>query len=94
VKRLRFIRHARELGFEVDTIRQLLALAAHPERPCAHADQLARAHLQEVDARIARLVALRAELQAMVEGCERGKVGTCRVIEVLGDHGQCLHEVH
>jgi DNA-binding transcriptional MerR regulator len=94
VKRLRFIRHARELGFEVDAIRQLLALAAHPETPCDRADELARAHLQEIDGKIAQLVALRAEVQAMVECCDGGRVGDCRVIEVLADHGECPHEVH
>ena len=33
VRRLNFIRHARELGFEVDAIRELLALADEPQRP-------------------------------------------------------------
>lgn len=94
VKRLRFIRHARDLGFEIDAIRQLLALAAHPDHPCARADELARAHLREIDSKIARLVALRAEVQRMVEDCEQDKVGTCRVIEVLADHGECLHAAH
>jgi DNA-binding transcriptional MerR regulator len=94
VQRLRFIRHARDLGFDMVAIRQLLALAGHPEKPCAHADELARAHLQEIDAKIARLIALRAEIRAMVEGCAQEKVGTCRVIEVLANHGECLHEVH
>jgi DNA-binding transcriptional MerR regulator len=93
VKRLRFIRHARDLGFEVDAIRQLLALAAHPEKPCAHADDLARAHLQGIDDKIARLVALRAEVQAMVETCEQGTVRNCRVMEVLADKGVSAPEL-
>jgi DNA-binding transcriptional MerR regulator len=94
VKRLRFIRHARDLGFEVDAVRQLLALAAHPETPCASADELARAHLREIDEKIDRLVALREEVQAMIEGCEQETVRTCRVIEVLADHGECVHDAH
>lgn len=93
-KRLRFIRHAPDLGFEVDAIRQLLALAAHPDQPCAHADELARTHLDGIDSKIARLVVLRAEVLAMVETCEQGTVRDCRVIEVLADHGSCLHEAH
>lgn len=40
VRRLRFIRHARELGFEVDAIRTLLALADQPNRPCDEADTI------------------------------------------------------
>ena len=40
VRRLRFIRRGRELGFSLEEIRSLLDLAAHPESPCASADQL------------------------------------------------------
>lgn len=94
VRRLRFIRHARELGFEVDAIRQLLALADDPQRPCHEADVIARAHLLAIDSRIGRLTALRAEVQRMVEQCAQGEAKDCRVIEVLADHGECLHEVH
>ena len=47
LRRLAFIRHARELGFEIDAIRALLVLADKPEQSCATADQIARAHLLE-----------------------------------------------
>jgi DNA-binding transcriptional MerR regulator len=39
--RLAFIRHARELGFEVEAIRTLLSLQDDPEQPCAAADAIA-----------------------------------------------------
>jgi DNA-binding transcriptional MerR regulator len=91
MRRLRFIRHARELGFEIEPIRELLALAGEPDRPCARADRIARTHLADIDHKIARLRALRAEVARMAE-CEHGSVAECRVIEVLGDHGHCLGE--
>jgi DNA-binding transcriptional MerR regulator len=94
VRRLRFIRHARDLGFEIEAIRQLLALADDPDRPCAQADSIARQHLQSIDDKIARLVALRAEVQRMTEECTYDRIAECRVIEVLADHGECLHEAH
>lgn len=94
VRRLRFIRHARELGFEVDAIRQLLGLADQPDRPCHQADAIARAHLAGIDHKIARLVALRAEVQHMLDQCAQGQIRECRVIEVLADHSECLHEAH
>ncbi len=94
VKRLRFIRHARELGFEVEAIRELLALTDDPGQPCHKADALARAHLADIESRIGRLQALQAEVRRMVEPCAQGEVRTCRVIEVLADHGHCLHERH
>jgi DNA-binding transcriptional MerR regulator len=83
VRRLKFVRHARELGFDINAIRQLLALARQPEEPCADADEIARSHLREVDAKIVRLSALRKELQTMIGQGAHGLIRECRVIEVL-----------
>lgn len=87
--RLRFVRHSRELGFTIDEIRSLLDLSDHPERDCADADRIASAHLEQVEAKIAQLSALRDELTRIVGRCRGGLAGDCRVIEALGDHGQC-----
>jgi DNA-binding transcriptional MerR regulator len=92
--RLTFIRHARELGFEIDAIRTLLTLQDDPGQSCAAADIIARARLREVEQRIVSLQALKIELERMVEGCSHGHVAKCRVIEVLADHGKCLHDEH
>jgi DNA-binding transcriptional MerR regulator len=94
--RLAFIRHARELGFALDDVRALLRLSDDPDRPCAEADAIARQHLGAVRSRIARLQTLEAELARMVDACGHGKVGECRVIEVLADlsHEHCLHPGH
>ncbi|ORE93302.1 helix-turn-helix domain-containing protein [Aurantimonas sp. 22II-16-19i] len=93
LRRLRFIRHARELGFDIDPIRQLLALSGHPARSCEGADQIAKAHLADIDHKIARLTSLRREVARMTD-CENHSVSECRVIEVLGDHGECISETH
>ena len=94
VKRLDFIRHARELGFDIEDIRQLLTLSAEPQESCHQVDSIARQHLSEIDLRIGRLEALRAELQRMVGECGHGRVCECRIIEVIADHTQCEHETH
>jgi DNA-binding transcriptional MerR regulator len=83
VDRLNFIRNARELGFEVDDIRELLAMAAEPQASCHQADSIAMNHLREVDQRIARLTALREELSRMIEECGHGHICDCRIISVL-----------
>lgn len=93
VRRLNFIRHARELGFEVDAIRQLLGLASHPDRSCGDAHEITKAHLAEVNDKIARLTALRDELEAMV-ACDHRRISECRIIEVLADHRKCQHSEH
>lgn len=90
--RLNFIRHARELGFEVGDIRELLDMYARPQASCHQADSIARSHLSDIDRRIASLMALRGELERMVDECGHGRICDCRIIEVLADHSQCRSE--
>jgi DNA-binding transcriptional MerR regulator len=92
--RLKFIRHARELGFEVDGIRELLDLAEQPQRSCAKVDALAREHLQAITSRIERLNALKTEVEQMLKACAKGRIAKCRVIDVLSHHEHCLHKAH
>lgn len=92
--RLCFIRHARELGFPLEAIRDLLSLSDKPDQSCAAADAIASAQLASVRARIMRLKALESELERMIAQCACGTISDCRVIEVLGDHGQCAHDHH
>lgn len=59
VERLRFIRHSRELGFEIEDIRELLTMAAQSQSSCHQVDSIARSYLREVEGRIASLSALK-----------------------------------
>lgn len=96
LERLGFIRHARELGFSLESIRGLLRLTDEPERSCEAADAIAQAHLAEIESRIGRLEALKAEMQRMIAECRGGRVADCRVIEVLAahEHELCLTDDH
>src|SRR3546814_1928137 len=55
VRRLAFIRSARGLGFSIDEIRSLKALAAGPEQDCAEVRALAARHLLDVDERLEQI---------------------------------------
>ena len=83
-QRLSFIRRARDLGFRLDDVRELLTLADDRNRPCGAVDQIATAHLDEIDAKIADLGKMRTELARMLTTCRQGTIGTCRIIETLG----------
>lgn len=87
--RLTFIRHARELGFTLEAIRDLLSLSDNPDQPCAAADAIAKAQLAEIEKRLTRLASLKVELKRMVAQCAGGSIADCRVIEVLGNHSLC-----
>lgn len=93
-QRLGFIRHARDMGFTLDAIRQLLALADRPAASCDPVDGIVQEQLDEVDRRIAILSSIRAELARMLAECNGETVGRCRILEVLGDHSLCLSHEH
>ncbi|HZY67386.1 MAG TPA: helix-turn-helix domain-containing protein [Devosia sp.] len=76
LERLRFIAHARAMGFPMNELRAMLRIAGHRDAPCEDIDALVRARLAEVEERIARLGALRAELQAMLGATGTGRSPT------------------
>jgi DNA-binding transcriptional MerR regulator len=85
VERLRFIRRARDLGFSLDEVRELLALAdGSPERACNDVNRIARAHLAQVESKLAQLTALRAELDRVIGACHGVvPVAECRILAAL-----------
>lgn len=85
-ERLAFVRHCRELGFPLAAIRKLLRLADNPKQSCGAVDRIARHQLQQVESRIARLEALRNELQRISRQCRGGRMADCRIIKALANH--------
>jgi DNA-binding transcriptional MerR regulator len=84
VARLSFIRRARDLGFGLQAVRQLLTLADDKDKPCDAIDVIAREQLREVKRKIADLKALQAELSHVVGQCRSGIVSDCKIVEALG----------
>jgi len=88
-QRLRFIRHARDLGLPLEAIRELIALSASPDRSCAQADRVVAQQLGALRARIARLQRLERELARIAQGCQAERVRDCYVLQSLSDHALC-----
>lgn len=82
-QRLRFIRHARELGFDLASVRILLNLQENPHASCKEASRIAQDQLNAVEIRMARLMDLQAELKNMITKCNVGQVANCQIIEAL-----------
>jgi MerR family mercuric resistance operon transcriptional regulator len=84
VRRLVFIRRARELGFTLDEVRALLKLSeGDGGTVCADVRDLAASHLVEVKAKIADLRAMERTLKEAVRHCDSGEVPGCPLIDVL-----------
>jgi DNA-binding transcriptional MerR regulator len=80
-RRISFARRARELGFSIQQIRALLALADATAREAA--DMIARDQLREVRRKQADLSALRRELEFFIGQPRDGRLPECRLIEAL-----------
>lgn len=83
VKRLRFIRRTRDLGFSVEQVRALLGISGQRHNDCGTVETIATEHLAEVDRKIADLQALRRELADAVVSCGGGPVSECRILEAF-----------
>ena len=84
VRRLRFIRRARQLGFTLHEVRALLRLAAADGKEIrAEARNLAATHVAEVAAKIADLQAMERVLTNAICECDAGSPPRCRLIQVL-----------
>lgn len=81
--RLSFIRRARDLGFTLEAVRELLTLSDDKARPCEAVDGIARVHRADIDRKIRDLTALRKELDRVIGACRHGTVGDCKIIETL-----------
>ena|SRR5438552_754903 len=87
---LAFIRRARELGFTLDEIRALLALAAEGgHQACVEVRDLAAGHLADVRAKIADLKAMEGVLAEAVQRCDEGEWTDCPLIDSLSATMRC-----
>jgi Zn(II)-responsive transcriptional regulator len=82
LKRLRFIRRAKALGFTLGDIRALLTLS--DERNVAKVKRAATAKLADIEARIAELERIRSGLHALVAACPgHGRAEACPILNAL-----------
>jgi len=83
LRRLSFIRRARDLGFSIDQVRELMGLADRREQSCMAVNVIANQHRDAITRKIADLTALAGELDTLIESCSRNTVADCRIIEAL-----------
>jgi MerR family mercuric resistance operon transcriptional regulator len=88
VTRLRFIKHAQELGFSLKEIKELLSLRIRPRSSCADVRRRAEAKIAEVEEKIRHLEAMREALSQLARACSgQGPVSSCTIIQALNKEG-------
>ena len=86
VHRLRFAANARDLGFSIEEIRELLGLWGDDHRTSADVKALALARAQELGEKAEALAAMRASLLELASRCEGGERPECPIIDsISGD---------
>lgn len=84
VDRVRFIRHAKELGFTLGEIGELLSLRSHPRINCETVQRRAEEKILNVDAKIRTLRKIRTQLRKLANACnEREATADCPVLDAL-----------
>lgn len=84
VRRVRFIRHAKQLGFTLGEIRELLELRVDPDSTCADVRNRARSKVADIAKRIERLERMKAALERLAEKCRgKGPSTECPILEEL-----------
>lgn len=95
LERLSFIKHARELGFSIESISKLIEVQEHPDRSCDEVSAIASAQLENVQVKIKKLRSLEKELKRITECCDGlGVSEDCHLLTALTDHSFCLHSSH
>ena len=83
VHTLRFIRRARDLGFSMVEIGELLKLWQNQRRSSASVKRIAQEHLSALDAKMAEMAAMRKTLQHLVHCCSGDERPDCPIIDEL-----------
>lgn len=86
---LRFIRQARQLGFSMKQINDLIGLWLDHSRPSRKVKDLAQAHIDELDQRIAELQAMKSTLDRLVRDCHGDHRPDCPILDALGAGAPC-----
>lgn len=83
VHTLRFIRQARDLGFSIHEIGELLSLWHNRKRPSRLVKALAQAHIEALEHKAQELLAMKATLQNLVQCCHGDERPDCPILDNL-----------
>lgn len=82
VSRLQFIRRAKELGFTLAEIKELVGLWYDTETRCEHVRERAERKVEDIEAKIRSLQKMKRSLKQLITGCQANdSIGDCPLME-------------
>lgn len=85
VHTLRFIRRARDLGFSIAEITELLKLWQNRRRSSSDVKRIARTHIADLERRLAEMQVMKQALEQLVSCCHGDERPDCPILEGLAD---------
>lgn len=90
---LRFIRQARRLGFSMEQIADLIGLWSDSSRASRAVKELAQRHVDDLDAKMRELAAMKEALERLVASCHGDDDPHCAIIDGLSEGSRAVPEV-
>ncbi len=84
VRKVRFIRRSKEIGFTLREIRELLGFYFYTQISCEEVQERAKIKIADMDARIADIKKMKSALQLLVDECGR-RDGKCPILKTLAE---------
>ncbi len=87
VKRVRFIRHAKELGFSLQEIGELLDLSLDPDQNCNEVRSRTKSKIADINSRMEALEKMKETLNMLVAACDSRNQAThsCPILEAFSE---------
>jgi MerR family mercuric resistance operon transcriptional regulator len=84
VKRIQFIKHAKELGFSLKEIHELLYLRLDPKTPCSEVKKKAEIKIADIEEKVITLQRMKKALVKLIRACSgKGPIMECPILEAL-----------
>jgi MerR family mercuric resistance operon transcriptional regulator len=84
VTRIQFIKHAKDLGFSLKEIKELLSLRLDPQTPCSEVKKRAEAKILDIEKKVKTLQGMKKALHKLTKACSGyGSTSECPILEAL-----------
>lgn len=90
-QKIRFIKHAQDLGFTLKEIKELLELNSNPRSTCDDVKGKAETKLKEVEEKIQSLEKMKKSLRVLSKACDIGKkaLACCTIMSCFETGFKC-----
>lgn len=84
INHIHFIKRAKELGFSLKEIGELLSLKVDPETPCSEVRKRAELKIADIDGKISRLRRIKKALARLTDSCSgKGPASKCPILDAM-----------